>query len=263
MNEPTPRMPAIFVGHGSPMEALGGVYADTWRALGARLPRPRAILCVSAHWYVEETAVTAMSTPRTIHDFGGFPQALYEMSYPAPGDPGLARRIADILAPVPVRQDQEWGLDHGAWSVLVHMFPDADVPVLQLAIDQRQPPAFHYELGRRLATLRSEGVLILGSGDWVHNLRVAIRAQGATPFDWAERFNDTVKALIVAHDHGPLIDWVVLGQDAALSVPTDEHYLPLLYVLGAQQDGDEVAFFNDAIELAAISMTGVTIGRAA
>jgi len=261
MSDQIPHMPTIFVGHGSPMNALGGAYADTWRALGDSLPRPKAILCISAHWYVEETAVTAMSAPRTIHDFGGFPQPLYEMTYPAPGDAALAQRISDLLAPIPVRQDREWGLDHGAWSVLVHMFPDADLPVLQLAIDQRQPPAFHYELGRKLAALRAEGVLILGSGDWVHNLRVAIRAPSATPFDWADRFNETVKALIVGHDHAPLIDWIGLGQDAALSIPTDEHYLPLLYVLGAQGEGDEVAFFNDAIELGAISMTGVVVGR--
>ncbi len=262
MSERVPHMPTIFIGHGSPMNALGGVYAETWRALGESLPRPKAILCISAHWYVEETAVTAMSAPRTIHDFYGFPKPLYDIAYPAPGDAWLAERVTDLLAPIPVRQDHDWGLDHGAWSVLMHLFPRADVPVLQLAIDLRQPPAFHYELGRKLAELRDEGVLILGSGDWVHNLDLAIRTQSATPLDWAARFNETVKALIAARDHGPLIDWASLGQDAALSIPTDEHYLPLLYVLGAQGEHDEVAFFNDAIELGAISMTGVTIGRA-
>jgi len=263
MSERIPHMPAIFVGHGSPMNALGGTYAETWRALGESLPRPKAILCISAHWYVEETAVTAMSAPRTIHDFYGFPKPIYDIAYPAPGGAWLANRVTDLLAPVPVRHDHDWGLDHGAWSVLMHLFPQADVPVLQLAIDRRQPPAFHYELGRKLAELREEGVLILGSGDWVHNLGLAIRAQSATPFDWAARFNETVKALITLHDHGPLVDWISLGQDAALSIPTDEHYLPLLYVLGAQGQDDEVAFFNDAVELGAISMTGVTIGRAA
>ncbi|MDP3806201.1 4,5-DOPA dioxygenase extradiol [Hydrogenophaga sp.] len=262
MSERIPHMPAIFVGHGSPMNALGGPYAETWRALGESLPRPKAILCISAHWYVEETAVTAMSAPRTIHDFYGFPKPLYDIAYPAPGDAWLANRVTDLLAPIPVRHDHDWGLDHGAWSVLMHLFPRADVPVLQLAIDRRQPPAFHYTLGRKLAELREEGVLILGSGDWVHNLGLAIRAQSAAPFEWADRFNETVKALIAAHDHVPLIDWISLGQDAALSIPTDEHYLPLLYVMGAQGKDDEVAFFNDAIELGAISMTGVTIGRA-
>ena len=195
-------------------------------------------------------------------DFYGFPKPLYDINYPAPGEPWLVDRITDLLAPVPVRHDQDWGLDHGAWSVLMHMFPAADVPVLQLAIDLRQPPQFHYDLGRRLAELRDEGVLVLGSGDWVHNLRLAIRAQSAEPFDWAERFNETVKTLIKAGNHAPLIDWMSLGLDAQLAIPTDEHYLPLLYVLGAQGQDDHVTFFNDAIELGAISMTGVVIGRA-
>ena len=263
MSERVPHMPAIFVGHGSPMNALGGDYARTWRELGDSLPRPKAILCVSAHWYVEETAITAMSQPRTIHDFYGFPKPLYDIQYPAPGDAWLVERVSDLLAPVPVRQDHDWGLDHGTWSVLMHMFPQADIPVLQLSIDLRQPPQFHYDLGRRLAELRDEGVLIVGSGDWVHNLRLAIRAQSAAPLDWADRFNETVKELIAAHDHGPLIDWMSLGQDARLSIPTDEHYLPLLYVLGAQGQDDAVRFFNDAIDLGAISMTGVVVGRAA
>ena len=261
MSERVPHMPAIFVGHGSPMNALGGDYADAWRALGASLPRPKAILCISAHWYVEETAVTAMSAPRTIHDFYGFPKPLYDIAYPAPGDTWLAERVTDLLSPTSVRHDHDWGLDHGAWSVLMHMFPAADIPVLQLAIDLRQPPSVHYELGRKLAELRDEGVLILGSGDWVHNLRLAIRAQSPEPFDWADRFNETVKSLIAANDHGQLVDWMSLGQDAQLSIPTDEHYLPLLYVLGAQGQDDEVTFFNDAIELGAISMTCVVIGR--
>ena len=261
MSERVPHMPAIFVGHGSPMNALGGDYAQTWRVIGASLPRPKAVLCVSAHWYVDETAVTAMNQPRTIHDFYGFPKQLYEISYPAPGDPWLAERVGDLLSPLPVHRDHEWGLDHGAWSVLMHMFPQADTPVLQLAIDRRQPALFHYELGRKLAELREEGVLIVGSGDWVHNLRAAIRAPDAAPLDWAERFNGRVKELIALRDHAPLIDWMTLGEDAQLSIPTDEHYLPLLYVLGAQSPDDEVAFFNDAIDLGAISMTGVVIGR--
>lgn len=261
MNEQSSRMPALFVGHGSPMNALGGDYAQVWRELGAALPRPKAILCISAHWYVEETAITAMNAPRTIHDFYGFPQPLYDIQYPAAGDAWLVERVTNLLVPLPVRHDHDWGLDHGAWSVLMHMFPDADIPVLQLSIDLRQPPAFHYELGRKLAGLRNEGVLIVGSGDWVHNLRAAFRGQGGEGYDWAERFNATVKDLIARGDHAPLIDWMSLGQDAHLSIPTDEHYLPLLYVLGAQSRGDEVRFFNDAIELGAISMTGVVLER--
>ena len=263
MSERVPRMPAIFVGHGSPMNALGGDYARTWRQLGDSLPRPKAILCVSAHWYVEETAITAMSQPRTVHDFYGFPKPLSAIPPPAPGDAWLVERVSDLLAPIAVRHDHDWGLDHGTWSVLMHMFPQADIPVLQLAIDLRQSPQFHYDLGRKLAELRDEGVLIVGSSDWVHNLRLAIRAQSAEPLDWADRFNETVKELIAVRAHGPLIDWMSLGQDARLSIPTDEHYLPLLYVLGAQGQDDEVRFFNDAIDLGAISMTGVVLGRAA
>lgn len=253
-------MPAIFVGHGSPMNALGGPDAEAWAALGAGLPRPKAILCVSAHWYVDETAITAMARPKTIHDFYGFPKPLYDIQYPAPGDAWLVERTADLLAPTPVRADHDWGLDHGSWSVLMHMFPDADVPVLQLAIDRRQPGAFHYELGRRLAPLREEGVLILGSGDVVHNLGVMRRQADAPPYDWAERFNADVKAAILAHDHAPLVSFEQLGEDAQLSIPTPEHYLPLLYVLGACGPEEPVGFFNDRIDLGSVSMLGVKVG---
>lgn len=260
MSELLPHMPAIFVGHGSPMNALGGPDAEAWAALGAALPRPKAILCISAHWYVDETAITAMARPKTIHDFYGFPKPLYDIQYPAPGDAWLVERTTDVLAPTPVRADHDWGLDHGSWSVLMHMFPDADVPVLQLAIDRRQPGAFHYELGRRLAPLREEGVLILGSGDVVHNLGVMRRTENAAPYDWAERFNEGVKAAIVAHDHAPLVDFERLGEDADLSIPTPEHYLPLLYVLGARGPEEPARFFNDRIDLGSVSMLGVTIG---
>lgn len=260
MSELIPHMPAVFVGHGSPMNALGGPYAEAWAALGADLPTPKAILCISAHWYVDETAITAMARPKTIHDFYGFPKPLYDIQYPAPGDAWLTERTIDLLAPLPVRADHDWGLDHGSWSVLMHMFPRADVPVLQLAIDRRQPGAFHYDLGRRLAPLREEGVLILGSGDVVHNLGVMRREDGAPPYDWAERFNEDVKAAIVARNHDPLVNFEQLGEDAALSIPTPEHYLPLLYVLGAQGADEPVSFFNDRIDLGSISMTGVRLG---
>ncbi|MDP3174328.1 MAG: 4,5-DOPA dioxygenase extradiol [Phenylobacterium sp.] len=256
MSELVPHMPAIFAGHGSPMNALGGAYAAVWRALGARLPRPKAVLCISAHWFVDETAVTAMEHPRTIHDFYGFPKPLYDMRYPAPGDAWLAERVADILDPVPVRHDHDWGLDHGAWSVLAHLFPAADVPVVQLSIDRRRPGSFHYELGRRLAPLREEGVLIFGSGDVVHNLSAA--GQGIPDYDWAVRFNTLVKDAALAFDHAPLIE--PAGPDADLAIPTPEHYLPLLYVLGAQGEDETVTFFNDEIALAAVSMLGVKIG---
>jgi 4,5-DOPA dioxygenase extradiol len=259
MSEFVERMPAIFFGHGSPMNALGGPYAEAWAALGRALPRPKAILCVSAHWYVDEIAVTAMERPRTIHDFYGFPRALYHVDYPAPGDPWLAARAADLLAPLAVRADHDWGLDHGAWSVLVHLFPQADVPVVQLAIDRTKPPEFHYEIGRRLAPLRDEGVLVCGSGDVVHNLRL-IDGSGGDPYPWASGFHERVKALLAAHDDGPLVDYPSLGEEAALSIPTPEHYLPLLYLLGMRGEDEGVHFFNDAIDLGAISMLGAIFG---
>jgi 4,5-DOPA dioxygenase extradiol len=259
MSEFVERMPAIFFGHGSPMNALGGPYAEEWAALGRALPRPKAVLCVSAHWYVDETAVTAMERPRTIHDFYGFPRELYHVSYPAPGEPWLAARTADLLAPLAVRADHDWGLDHGTWSVLVHLFPDAQIPVVQLAIDRRQPPAFHYELGRRLAPLRDEGVLVCGSGDVVHNLRL-IDWSGGEPYPWASGFNDRVKALIEAAEDAALVDYPALGEEAALSIPTPEHYLPLLYVLGARAADEPVHFFSDRLDLGSISMLGAVFG---
>lgn len=259
MSELEPRLPAIFLGHGSPMEALGGRYAQAWRALGESLPRPRAVLMISAHWYIDATAVTAMQSPRTIHDFYGFPEALYQISYPAPGEPWLAQRAAHLLSPMKVVQDQDWGLDHGTWSVLRHVFPAADVPVVQLSIDRTQPPDFHFELGRRLRELRDEGVLIAGSGDIVHNLRT-LKPDGPA-YDWAVRFNDAVRGAIARHDWQPLINYPALGPDAQRAIPTPEHYLPLLYTLGAAYEDEPVAFFNDEIALGSVSMLGVSIGH--
>ncbi len=262
MSELEPRLPTIFFGHGSPMEALGGRFADTWRSIGASLPRPKAILMVSAHWFIDSTAVTAMDRPRTIHDFYGFPEPLYQIEYPAPGEPWLAERVASALAPTMVGLDQDWGLDHGTWSVLRHAFPDADIPVVQLSIDRTEPPAFHFELGRRLRDLRDEGILIAGSGDIVHNLRAANFAEGALVLDWADRFNAYARAAIAEGRWESLIDYPALGEDARRSIPTPDHYLPLLYVLGAAYADEPVAFFNDEIALSSISMTGVSIGRA-
>jgi 4,5-DOPA dioxygenase extradiol len=236
------------------------VPTPSWRALGGALLRPRAVLMVSAHWFVDEVAVTAEKQPKTIHDFYGFPESLYQITYPAPGAPWLAQRVRDLLAPAPVRAAEDWGLDHGTWSVLAHVYPEADVPVVQLSLDRRGDGQFHYELGKRLRPLRNEGVLIAGSGDVVHNLRAMRRDGSSEPFDWAVRFNDRVKAAVVAGDHAPLVDWETLGDDARLSAPTPEHYLPLLYVLAQQEEDDEVAFFNDRIELGSISMLGVRIG---
>ena len=255
------RMPAIFFGHGSPMNALGtNRYTETWRKLGESV-RPKAILCVSAHWYTRGTAVTAMAQPKTIHDFGGFPQALFDMRYPAPGDPALARRVKTLLQPVNVHMDPSaWGLDHGTWSVLVHAFPQAKVPVVQLSLDGTKPPQFHYDLGKHLAPLRDEGVLVIGSGNLVHNLGVLNRADGMPAFAWAKRFNDKARGFLAARDHASLIGYERLGEDANLSIPTPEHYLPLLYIAALQGADEKMSFAVDGIELGSIGMLTAVVG---
>jgi len=243
------------------MNALtDNTYTRSLRAHALHLQRPRAILSISAHWYTRGTAVTAMQAPKTIHDFGGFPQALFDMQYPAPGDPQLARRVQGILEPVKVVADHAWGLDHGTWQVLVHLFPDASVPVVQLSIDATQSPAFHYELGRRLAPLREEGVLIMGSGNVVHNLGVLNWKDDVPAYDWAVRFNDVVRGHALGREHVPLVNYESLGDDARLSVPTPEHYLPLLYILGLQDRGESAVVLVDGIQNASISMLSVVIG---
>jgi 4,5-DOPA dioxygenase extradiol len=255
-------MPAIFFGHGNPMNALDdNAYTQAWKRIGERIGRPNAIVAISAHWYVPGTLVTAMERPRTIHDFGGFPRPLYEVRYPAPGDPALADRVAAVLAPVAVLPDLTWGLDHGTWSVLAHVYPEADVPVVQLSIDETQPPAFHYALGRRLAALRDEGILILGSGNLVHNLEAyAWGRHPARPLEWAVRFENLARGLISSGDDGALIDYEALGEDARLSAPTPEHYLPLLYVLGARRPGDAIAYPVEGFDGGSISMLAVEAG---
>ncbi len=254
-------MPVIFFGHGSPMNALGrNQYTGAWRRLGESVPKPKAILAVSAHWYTRGTAVTAMDKPRTIHDFGGFPKALFEVQYPAPGDPKLAKQVRDLLAPVEVNLDKTWGLDHGTWSVLVHAFPDAEVPVVQLSIDGSKPPGFHYELAKSLAPLRDEGVLIVGSGNVVHNLGRIQWAEDAEPYEWAARFNDKVRGYLAARDHGPLIDYETLGEDARLSIPTADHYLPLLYVIALQGENETISLPIDGIEHGSIGMLAAVVG---
>jgi len=256
------RMPTIFFGHGNPMNALhDNDWSRGWAALGQRLPRPSAVLSVSAHWYLPGTAVTAMAAPRTIHDFGAFPRELFEVQYPAPGDPALVRRVRELLQPLDVRADLSWGLDHGTWSVLRHVFPAADVPVVQLSIDESQPPAFHYGLGRLLRPLRDEGILLIGSGDVVHNLHsYAWGRHPAEPFDWALRFEAKARELMLQGDHASLVDYEAMGRDAELSVPTPEHYLPLLYVLGASAEGDAVTFPVEGMDGGSISMLSVQFG---
>lgn len=261
MTRSTQRLPAIFIGHGSPTNALeANVYTDAWAALGASLPRPKAIVAISAHWYTSGTCVTANVVPPTIHDFGGFAPELYEARYDAPGDPALAAQLVADLQPTAVAARDDWGLDHGTWSVLLHTYPAADIPVVQLSIDATQPPAFHYALGQRLAQLRDQGVLVFGSGGIVHNLgRLSGPSNAAVP-PWAQQFDERVRALVLAGVHAPLIDYMTLTDGARLAVPTAEHYLPLLYVLATQQPGERATFPCVGFEHGSISMTSVAIG---
>jgi 4,5-DOPA dioxygenase extradiol len=258
----TDLMPIIFFGHGNPMNALSkNAYTDGWAAIGNSMPRPSAVLSVSAHWYLPTCAVTANLAPPTIHDFGGFPNELYQVEYRAPGSPDLARRIQDLLDPVSVELDESWGLDHGTWAVLRHVFPGADIPVVQLSIDETRPPQFHYEIGKRLAALRSEGVLVVGSGNIVHNLHsYAWGAQGMAPFDWAGRFEKHARELLLKGDDAPLIAYDRLGRDARLSIPTPEHYLPLLYVIAARRKGEQVRFPVEGVDGGSVSMLAVQVG---
>ena len=255
-------MPTIFFGHGNPMNAISeNAYTEGWAAIGKSIPRPRAVLSISAHWYVPVCAVTAFAAPQTIHDFGGFPQELYEVKYPAPGSPELARRVQNLLSPASVGLDQRWGLDHGTWSVLTHVFPNADIPVVQLSIDERQPPEFHYALGKRLTALREEGVLVIGSGNLVHNLHAYAWGRGGVqPFDWAVRFEQQVRQLLLDGKDAQVVAYEALGRDALLSVPTPDHYLPLLYVLGARRPQDQISFPVQGMDGGSVSMLVVQIG---
>lgn len=255
-------MPAIFLGHGNPLNALQqNNYTKAWEAIGAAIPRPRAVLSISAHWYLPARLVTAMAAPRTIHDFGGFPPELYQVSYPAPGDSALAGRIESLLAPLSFGPDDGWGLDHGTWSVLCHVYPQADVPVVQLSIDATQPPEFHYEAGKLLAPLRDDGVLVMGSGNIVHNLHAYSWGRHPTePFDWAVRFEEQARRLLLAGDDHPLVAYYTLGRGATLSVPTPDHYLPLLYVIALRRPGEQLTFPIEGVDGGSVSMLGVRIG---
>lgn len=252
------RMPVVFFGHGSPMVAIeANEISRAWAEVARSIPRPRAILSISAHWETRATAVTAMARPQTIHDFGpSFPRALFEKQYPAPGSPELAVRVAELLAPTPVVQDaSEWGLDHGTWSVLAHAYPQADIPVVQLGMDVSLTPAERVDIGRRLAPLRDEGVLILGTGNIVHNLRAMNwGAAQCPPFDWASRFNDEMRRAIVDAEPERAVNFAGLGQDAQLAAPTPEHFWPFLYVLGARGPTDQARLFNDRIEHGSLGM---------
>lgn len=254
-------MPMLFVGHGSPMNGIeDNEFSDGWKHFGKEIPVPTAVLVVSAHWYTTGTKVTAMPQPRTIHDFGGFPKALFDVQYPAPGSPALAQETASLIHKTPVGLDHEWGLDHGTWTVVRHMYPNANIPVLQLSIDYTKPPRYHYELAKELAALRKKGVLIIGSGNMVHNLRILNWQLTDKGYDWAIEMNDTFKTLIHNNDHDSLINYEHLGQAAKMSIPTPEHYLPLLYILGLKEEDEKVGFFNDKTLMGSISMTSVKVG---
>jgi 4,5-DOPA dioxygenase extradiol len=257
-------MPAFFLGHGSPMNALeDNIYTRAWQKLGETVPRPKAIVAVSAHWFTRGTAVTAMENPRTIHDFGGFPQALFDKRYPAPGSPALAKQLQELLKPINVTADtSEWGLDHGTWGVLIKMYPDADIPVVQLSIDGTQPAEYHYQIGKKLAALRDEGVMIVASGNVVHNLRMVKWEGNTEPYPWAVSFNqyvlDNLSWKGAAKDH-PLVNFMQ-QEGAALSNPSVEHYLPLLYILGAWDGEEAIETPTDGIVMGSLSMLSVQLG---
>lgn len=254
-------MPALFFGHGNPMLTLStSSYTEAWAAVGRSIPRPKAVLSISAHWYIRQSAVTIAAKPSTIHDFGGFPEELFAVEYPAPGSPELARRVQSLLSPTAVHLDEEWGLDHGTWTVLRHVFPKADVPIVQLSIDRTQPPQFHFDLGQRLMPLREEGVLIVGSGNIVHNLALFDWGGKVPPFDWAVRFDQRVRDALAKGEDKSLVDHQRLGQDARLSIPTPDHYLPLLYVLGLRRKGEAVSFPVEAFDGGSMSMRAVRFG---
>ena len=256
-------MPVLFIGHGSPMTAIRqDCFSQGIEQVAKTLPRPKAILCISAHWETRGTAVTAMEHPRTIHDFGGFPRELYEVEYPAPGSPALAERVKALVSLANVRLDVDWGLDHGCWSVVKYLFPEADVPIVELSLDYEKSAAFHYALARELAALRSEGVMIVASGNVIHNLRMIDWDRLYTPdsgYDWAYEVHESVKNRIAAHDHEPLINYTAQGRAFGLAAPTPDHFLPMLYALALQKEGERVEFFNDKLVGGSLDMTSFVI----
>jgi 4,5-DOPA dioxygenase extradiol len=258
----TDKMPVLFLGHGSPMNAIEeNEFVSAFRKLGKELVRPNAILCISAHWETKGTFVTAMQNPPTIHDFGGFPQALFDVQYPAAGSPELAQETKNIITKTEVGLDDKWGLDHGAWSVIRHLYPNADIPVIQMSIDYSQPARYHYELAKELNSLRHKGVLIIGSGNIVHNLRMVAwrRLNEEFAFDWAIEANEKMKSHILSGDHQKLIDFRSQGKAFDLAIPTPEHYLPLLYTLALKEENEKITFFNDKAVGGSLTMTSLKI----
>lgn len=255
------KMPVLFVGHGNPMNAIElNEFSLGWQTMGKNLPKPTAILCISAHWETNGTLVTAMPNPKTIHDFGGFPKALFDVEYPAPGSPELAGETQNLIISSKVELDYSWGLDHGAWSVIKNIYPEADVPVIQMSIDYSREPEYHYNLGKELMSLRNKGVLIIGSGNIVHNLRLVEWNNPGKGSDWAVEANTLIKKLINSGDHQSLINYNKLGRAVQLSVPTPEHYLPLLYALSLAEEKEQISFFNDKEIMGSLSMTSLKIG---
>ncbi len=264
LKEEDVKLPVLFIGHGSPMNGIeDNEFSQTWAKMGTEIPKPKAVLVISAHWLTRGTHITAMNHPKTIHDFGGFPQALFDVQYPAPGSPELAKATAGLVTTTDVGLDHDWGLDHGTWTVVRHMYPNADIPVLQLSIDYNKPPQYHYELAKQLASLRKKGVLIIGSGNMVHNLRMVAWDKLAEPeygYDWAVEMNTLFKAKITDGDHKALIAYENLNKAAKLAIPTPDHYYPLLYTLGLQDSKDPTTFFNDKAVGGSLTMTSVKIG---
>jgi 4,5-DOPA dioxygenase extradiol len=259
----TEQMPVLFVGHGSPMNAIvENEFSQGWREVAKTLPKPNAILCVSAHWETRGTSVTAMEKPATIHDFGGFPQELFEVQYPAPGSPELAKETKSIIKKTETGLDERWGLDHGCWSVLKRMFPGANIPVVQMSLDYSQPAQYHYELAKELSPLRKKGILIIGSGNMVHNLRLVDwdkMDQSGFGYDWAIEANEKMKSFILSNDHQSLINYRAQGRAFELAIPTPEHFLPLLYALALKEEHEKIEFFNDKPDMGSLTMTSLKI----
>jgi 4,5-DOPA dioxygenase extradiol len=259
----TEKMPMLFIGHGNPMNAIEeNSFVQGFRETAKKLPKPTAIVCISAHWETKGTQVTAMQNPQTIHDFGGFPQALFDVQYPAPGSPELAKSVKEFFAPTPVELDQQWGLDHGTWTTLIHFFPKADVPIIQLSLDYTLSPQQHYDLAKKLQILRSKGVLIIGSGNVIHNLGLVdfrnINKENYG-YDWAIEARELTNKWILEGNHSPLIDYKNQGKAINLAAPTPDHYLPLLYILSLQEKSDKIELFNDKLVAGSLSMTSVII----
>jgi 4,5-DOPA dioxygenase extradiol len=261
--KPTTEMPVLFVGHGSPMNAIEqNEFVRGWQRTANAIEKPKAILCISAHWETRGTYITAMAKPQTIHDFGGFPQALFDVQYPAPGSPQLAKETQNIITQTHVGLDEKWGLDHGCWSIIKPMYPNADIPVLQLSLDYTQPPEYHYQLAKELASLRKKGVLIIGSGNIVHNLGMVAWDKMNTPdyaYDWAIEANEKIKEYILTNNHNPLINYKKQGSAFNLAIPSPDHFLPLLYALALKKENEKITLFNDKALMGSLTMTSVKI----